>query len=374
MARSPTWKQALAWRMERQLLDPVGDLSVDATVRRLCAVQAQVASSAELAVAVRRVDGQLGDVAEALAGGRLIKTWAMRGTLHLLTPDDAGAYLAVIAATRPWERPAWKRWAGLTPTVLERFREAVREALADGPATREEIAAALAGRRGLASVRAVMSESWGTILKPLAWLGELCVGPRRNGKPTFQRPETASQRWRSLPGADGAAPRVAAAYLAAYGPAPKQAFVRWMGEGWFSRRSLLACLASLGDRLVPIEIEGEEAHLLADDLESLMATAASRTVRLLPGFDQWVLGPGTADHRVLPAVRRGDVSRQSGWIAPTVVAGGVVSGTWKLDGSVARVTWFREAGRCPRRALEAEVERLASAVGQALDPRITIDG
>jgi hypothetical protein len=43
------WRQALAWRMRRQLLDPVGSLSVSEVVRRLCGVQAQVVSSAELA-------------------------------------------------------------------------------------------------------------------------------------------------------------------------------------------------------------------------------------------------------------------------------------------------------------------------------------
>ncbi|MFL5738486.1 MAG: DNA glycosylase AlkZ-like family protein [Actinomycetota bacterium] len=93
-----TWRQALAWRMERQLLEPVGTLSVPRVVRRLCAVQAQVASSAELAVCVRRTSSTAGEVTHALAQGRLVKTWAMRGTLHLLTPEDAGIYLSLIAS------------------------------------------------------------------------------------------------------------------------------------------------------------------------------------------------------------------------------------------------------------------------------------
>jgi hypothetical protein len=29
-----------------------------------------------------------------------MRTWAMRGTLHLLSPDEAGAYLALMAAGR----------------------------------------------------------------------------------------------------------------------------------------------------------------------------------------------------------------------------------------------------------------------------------
>jgi hypothetical protein len=69
--------------MERQLLDPVGTLSVPKVVRRLCGVQAQVASSAELAVRVRRQQSRPGDVERALADGRLIKTWAMRSRASL---------------------------------------------------------------------------------------------------------------------------------------------------------------------------------------------------------------------------------------------------------------------------------------------------
>ena len=72
--------------MRRQLLDPVGDQTAVGVVRRLCGVQAQVASIAELGIRVRRTKSKPGDVARALGEGRLIKTWAMRGTLHLLTP------------------------------------------------------------------------------------------------------------------------------------------------------------------------------------------------------------------------------------------------------------------------------------------------
>jgi hypothetical protein len=42
MAVKVGWYQALAWRMRRQLLDPVGSLPVAEVVRRLCSVQAQV--------------------------------------------------------------------------------------------------------------------------------------------------------------------------------------------------------------------------------------------------------------------------------------------------------------------------------------------
>jgi uncharacterized protein YfaQ (DUF2300 family) len=56
-----TWPQALAWRMKRHLLDPVGRLPVPDVVDRLCGVQAQVACSAELAVRVRRQTSRRGE-------------------------------------------------------------------------------------------------------------------------------------------------------------------------------------------------------------------------------------------------------------------------------------------------------------------------
>jgi hypothetical protein len=87
----------------------------------------------------------------------------------------------------------------------------------------------------------------------------------------------------------------------------------------------------MGDRLAPVEVGGEPAFILAEDLDDMVATKPSRTVRLLGGFDQWVLGPGTDDLHVIAPQRRTAVSRQSGWIAPIVVAGGVVAGTWELE-------------------------------------------
>jgi hypothetical protein len=66
------------------------------------------------------------------------------------------------------------------------------------------------------------------------------------------------------------------------------------------------------------------------------------------------------------------VSRQSGWISPVVVAGGVVCGTWDLEGDRVRVDWFREAGGPPRTALDVEVARLSSILDRGLRASIRI--
>jgi hypothetical protein len=92
----------------------------------------------------------------------------------------------------------------------------------------------------------------------------------------------------------------------------------------------------------------------------------STAVRLLPGYDQWVMGPGTDDRHVVPPARRALISRG----AHFVIAGGVVSGTWALRGNSVAITWFREAGRPPNAALNDEVERLATLTGRSL--RMTV--
>jgi len=368
-----SWPQALAWRMRRQLLDPVGRQPVADVVRRLCGVQAQVASSAELAVRVRRRASRAGEVSRALSDGRLIKTWAMRGALHLLTPEEGGAFLALIADGRSWELPSWQRYFGMKTKHWDALRAAVREALDGRPLTREELVTAIVAQRGLGHLGEELRSGWGTLFKPLAWQGELCYGPSQGTRVTFTRPDVASSRWAGVPSADEAAPIVIRAYLAAYGPATSANMRNWLARGRIGARRLRAWFELLGDQLAVVMVDGERAWVLAEDLDELASAKPTKAVRLLPGFDQYVLGPGTDDGHVTSAARRASVSRQSGWIAPVVVAGGVVSGTWALDGDAARIAWFGESGRPPRTALAAEVGRLSSIVNRDLAVAIDLE-
>jgi hypothetical protein len=157
-----------------------------------------------------------------------------------------------------------------------------------------------------------------------------------------------------------------AAYLRAYGPSTVDAFGNWLAGGYFGKRKLREWFAALEPQLAEVDVGGTQAYVLAEDLDELVAMPPTAAVRLLPGFDQYVLGPGTADGRVVPSARRAAVSRQAGWISPVVVSGGVVRGTWELDGDRVRVSWFRESGRLPRTALRAETARLATILGREL--------
>jgi len=189
---------------------------------------------------------------------------------------------------------------------------------------------------------------------------------------TFMRPDQASPHWTGVPPAEEAAPAAILAYFRAYGPATIANFRSFVSRGGIGTRRMRAWFSAVGDRLTEIEVDGEPALIVADDLEQLAATRPRNAVRLLPGFDQYVMGPGTDDLHVVPPGRRKMVSKQSGWIAPTVLAGGVVRGTWEVDRDTARIAWFTEAGPPPRDALATEVARLSSILGRRLEIEIQL--
>jgi len=184
------------------LLDPVGTGSVEDVVARLGAVPAWPDMAAELAIGARRQDGRSGDATRALAAGNLVKV-AFRGATHLMTPQDAGAYLALRASSRMWELPSWESYYGLARSDWPPFREYVRRALDDGPLTRSELAASLGRSSRYRHLRAVVAEGNDTLLKPLTWQGDLGLGPVRDGEMTFLRLDDV-RGWAGIPNLDQA--------------------------------------------------------------------------------------------------------------------------------------------------------------------------
>ncbi len=365
---SITWAQALAWRMGRHLLDPVGSESVADVVRRLGAVLSMDESLAELAVRTRRTASRPGELAEALADGEVVKAFAFRGSMHYLSPEDGGVYLAVRAAGRQWELPSWVEYYQLGPADWPAFRAAVRDALKDGPLTIPELGEALTRRRAYRHLKPVFDEGAGTLIKPLTWQGDMGFGPRRGGQHTFQRLDD-NPRWKGIPDLDDAGPRAITMYLRTYGPATLDHIHYWLGSGLSAgRKRLDRWLSKLGDRLVAVDVDGTTAYVVAEDVDSLTAARPSDRVRFLPGHDQWVMGPGTKDTHVSPSTQREAVTRK----ANLVTVGGVVRGTWTTKGDQLTVSRLDGKRPPPRRAIEEETGRLADIL--ATDLKLTLNG
>jgi hypothetical protein len=99
--KSLKWSQVNAWRLAQHGLSPrLEREKIVEAVRRTGGIQAQLMSAAEMAIGVR-LDGLTPqEVRSTLWQERtLVKTWAMRGTLHLLPSEDIPLYAA--ARRRP---------------------------------------------------------------------------------------------------------------------------------------------------------------------------------------------------------------------------------------------------------------------------------
>jgi hypothetical protein len=347
-----TWPQVHAWRLQRQF-DGAGPVDV---VRRLCGVQAQVLSAAEQAVAVRLGTTPSG-LSAAMDDGLLLRTWAMRGTLHVLHPQEAAAALALVSTARTWTKGSWQK-TFLSASDLDRLTAAVVDLLADGrPHTREELVAHVTNTAG-AEVAGHVASSWGAALKPLAWQGFLCNGPSLGTRVTFTRPQDVVADWTGLPDVDEAAARLIPAYLAAFGPASPATFDAWLVRGATSKPMLQQWFSDLGEQVTPVDVEGVALVARAEDVNALATTTASDVVRLLPAFDQFVLGPGTTDGHLVPAQHRADVSRTGGWISPVVATCHGVVGTWTADAGRIAVQLFDDAPVPAAPTLEAEIVRV----------------
>ena len=362
-------ERVLAWRLGRHALDPVDGIVAVDVVRRVVAVRGWPADMTELAVGVRQAEPRPNDVARALDNGVLIRSYAMRGGSYVFTPDDAAELLAVRTTSRAWANARYQQQAHFALDDWEPFRDAVCTFLADGPKTRDEIAAHVGG---LPTLRHLTEAATGigsdALYKPLHWWGDICFGHPRGSQATFRllRDDPA---WPGMPDVDTAGRRAILRYLGAYGPATAANLSYWVVEGLSAPRRLVQrWLAELvADGVTTLDLDGQEVWACTADLDELSSAEPSASVRFLPGYDPWVLGPGTADPLVTPPERRALASRGTN----LVVADGVVSGTWQVRGPELSVTWFPEAGPAPERALEAEGRRLTRIVGGELRLRLS---
>jgi hypothetical protein len=348
--------------MERQFLAPIGKVSVEDVVGRLGAIQAQSEQSVELSVGVRRTEPTAGDVAAALADGRLIKAFTFRGATHLMTPQDAGIYLRVRAAGKQWELRSWQTFYKLTASDWPDFRAYVRDVLAPGPLTLEELGAALAADRRYKHLAKFFPDRPWTLVKALMWQGDMCFAPPISGRATFQRLD-ANPRWPGMPELDDAGRRATEHYCAAYGPATPDHLQHWLGEGLSAgRKRVSGWFEDLRGRLAEVSVEGKPAFVLEEHLSALVKAKPADTVRLLPAYDQWVMGAGTNDAHVVPVAKRALVSGGRN----VVIVGGVVAGTWALKGEELKIDWFKPRGAPTGAAVTGEIERVARILGRPI--------
>lgn len=345
-------------RLEAQQLaarQPATAGAVVRAVRGRVGVQAQEPRAARLALRARIHRLEAAAIEAALVRERsLVRTWTLRGTLHLAAADDLAWLLDLLAPglIRGGERRRLE--LGLDAGTSRRGVDALERMLrAQGPLTRAEIAARL-------SALGIPTAGQATFhLIALAGLeGVLCYGPDRDGEATFVALEDWIEPGPVLSPED-AADELVRRYLAGYGPATPEDVATWSG---LAMGTVRAAWQRLEDRLLAVTVRDAPAWLLAEDAARLdAAPPAGPIVRLVPGYDPYLLGYRRRDLAVDPGHAKA-IHPGGGVLHPAILVDGRAAGTWKTARRRGRLDVVLRpfgalVGVAPQ--LEAEVEDVA---------------
>ncbi|HNP72259.1 MAG TPA: winged helix DNA-binding domain-containing protein [Kouleothrix sp.] len=346
---------ALARLASQHIAHPGAARAAEA-VARLGAVQAQDYLGALWAVGLRTPGATEPAIEQALAEREIVRTWPMRGTLHIVAAADARWMLELLASRVVSRSGARRRELGIDAAALAASAKVVAGALVGGrQLTRsalyeqlEQAGIATGGSRGL------------HILGYLAHERLICFGARAGKQPTF----VLLEEW--LPAApalarDEALAMLALRYFTGHGPATVQDLTWWAGLTLGEAR---AAIGSVAGQLARATVGGQE-YFFAPGLAAGAADPAEAF--LLPPFDEFLVGYRDRSAMLDPAHTNLVTPGSNGIFNPIVVIGGRVLGTWKRafakKSVVLSFSAFAHFSAGQARAIEAAAERYAAFLG-----------
>lgn len=294
-------------------------------VRWMLAMQAQDLPGAKWSIGLRAPGTTLRDVDAALGRGEIVRSWPMRGTLHLVPAEDIG-WMVGLTAERTIRSLA-RRYdeLGLEPATFEQAQEVAVRVLEGGRACSR---AALFEEFESAGI-ATTGQRGPHLLGHLHQLGTLVLGPMHGtGQNVVLHDEWVRAPRR--PDRDEALGEWVLRYFRSHGPATVKDFTWWT--------KLTVRDAGIGLAIAREQLE----ELRIDDVTYWMAPGlpdrASHRVHALPGFDEYILGYQDRGAALDPAHAPIVVPGNNGVFQPTIVANGRFVGTWRRKVTAAGVT------------------------------------
>lgn len=311
----------------------------------LCGLQAQFLRNAVHALRIRT------DAPEVSA---MVKTWTLRGTMHLIPEDDLPLYIRHPGTAEDVCETGWYGWVAgrghANPPERERkLAQMMVAAIADGIDTREALRAHMRGLGMTETEEARVFDPWGGMIRELAELGAIAF--RVEMLDDAHPDET--KRYRLLapfaPLAESAARlEIARRYLTHYGPVTLRDaayFLHW------TQAEAKAAFAQLP--VETIDCEGRLYWHIPGDLP----VCDMPEVILLAGFDPLLLGYRKEDSPFLPPEHLRGIFSLAGIVNPAILLRGCVVGKWKETKGKVELTAFEPIAAADRRRIEDEAAR-----------------
>lgn len=328
--------------LRQHLLDRV-DLPIEQMVQHLIGLQAQENLPPYLSLAARLTAFDPHELSGQLEQRQLVRLLTMRGTIHLLTPDDA-------AVLRPWVTARIEQELRVSQSVgesrdIERSVAvaALRDVLADGPLSQKEIGQRLSERFPYPATEL------GQLARGIAPLAQL--PPRGCWKASGGVVYDFVDRWTGVPMGEPDVPDLIRRYLRAFGPATAADVTAW------SAVTRLAPVLKGMDDLV--QHEDEQGRVLYDVEGAPLADEdAPAPARLLGTYDNVWLSHAARD-RVTDSDARKSWMGTNGGIGNTLFVDGWLAGIWRVvDGQVRVDRLHRTLTKAEQADLDAEIGRV----------------
>jgi hypothetical protein len=310
----------------------------------LVGLQAQENLSPYLSLAARLTTFDPHDVTAGLEDRSLVRLLTMRGTVHLLTADDA-------LMLRQWTAPVHEREVKVSQSVgparevdREAFLAALSELLADGPQPQKAIGTALAERFPGPSPTQL-----GQLARSVAPLVQCPPRGTWNGSGgvVYQYVD----RWLGRPLVEPDVPEIVRRYLRAFGPATAADLTTWSGV-----TRLGPVLKAMDDLVTHEDPARKPLYDVADG--ELADEDAPAPVRLLGQYDNLWLSHAGRDRVTTPESRRSWMGVNGG-LACTVFADGMLVGLWRVtDGRVEVLSPLRPLTTQEKSELDEEITRV----------------
>jgi Winged helix DNA-binding domain len=354
-----------ALRLRAQLLSGQRAGSVAAAASHMAGLQAQAAPPARLTVRARTSGLTAADVDRACISRGVTRTWAMRGTLHMVATRDVRWMTGLLGPVFAKKGARRREQLGLDDAFCERALTALARILAGSvPLTRAELLPRLAAEGIRIDPKTQQPPH---LLGYAANRGLICRGPDAMGdEPTYVLLDEWAPGAPSL-GRDEALAELARRYLGGYGPAAPADFAAWSGLPAADAKRAWDLIAG---GLTPVTAGGLHLSALAGGIPA----APGGTPPLLLGhFDPFLLGYRDRDLVLDPRYAK-RIQAGGGFIQPAVIVDGRVAGTWRLSrpprpGGTARLT-IEPFTTLPGAALDGLAAE-AAGIGRFLGAAVT---
>jgi hypothetical protein len=289
--------------------------TVAAVVEHMLALQAQDFVGAKWSIGLRATGIDDAAVEQAIIDREIVRSWPMRGTLHIVPARDLGWMLRLTGQRTVAAAAGLHRALGLDAEQFSRATAIAERTLADATVVPRAALLAAFAAGGLD----VSGQRGPHLLVYLSATGRIVFGPPQAKQHSFTLLDSWVRDSRDLDGDDALA-ELAIRYFTSHGPASDRDFAWWSSLTLTDARR---GLAAVRDDLESIEYDERTLYYRAG-LEP-----AKPGIHALPGFDEFVLGyqnrtPQLSGENFLRIVPGGN-----GMFLSSIVVDGEIVGIWK---------------------------------------------